>query len=47
MSDHNSSSSAVAEPAIDLTDFYVFFSPSRPVRDGLVGRPKHSGVNRS
>src|SRR3979411_2126519 len=30
MSDHNSSPRAVAEPAIDLTDFYVFPSPSRP-----------------
>jgi hypothetical protein len=30
MSDHNSSPRPVAEPAIDLTDFYVFPSPSRP-----------------
>ena len=30
MSDHNNSPRAVAEPAIDLTDFYVFPSPSRP-----------------
>ncbi|HET8851293.1 MAG TPA: DUF4331 family protein, partial [Ktedonobacteraceae bacterium] len=30
MSDHNSSPRAVAEPAIDLTDLYVFPSPSRP-----------------
>jgi hypothetical protein len=30
MSDHNSSPRAVAEPAIDIGDFYVFPSPSRP-----------------
>ncbi|MEA2242959.1 MAG: hypothetical protein QOD24_2515 [Solirubrobacteraceae bacterium] len=36
MSDHNSSPRAVAEPAIDLTDLYVFPSPSRPGRLVLV-----------
>jgi len=30
MTDHNSSPRAVAEPAIDIADFYVFPSPSRP-----------------
>ena len=30
MTDHNSSPRAVAEPAIDIGDFYVFPSPSRP-----------------
>jgi len=30
MSDHYSSPRAVAEPAIDITDFYVFPSPTRP-----------------
>jgi hypothetical protein len=30
MSDHNSSPRAVAKPAIDLADLYVFPSPSRP-----------------
>ena len=30
MSDHNSSPRAVAEPAIDIADFYVFPSPSSP-----------------
>jgi uncharacterized protein DUF4331 len=32
MSDHNSSPRGVAEPAIDIGDFYVFPSPSRPGR---------------
>src|SRR5258708_33893522 len=30
MTDHNSSPRAVAEPAIDIGDLYVFPSPSRP-----------------
>ncbi len=30
MTDHNSSPRAVAEPAIDIADVYVFPSPSRP-----------------
>ena len=30
MSDHNNSPRAVAEPAIDIGDNYVFPSPSRP-----------------
>ncbi len=30
MTDHNSSPRAVAEPAIDIADMYVFPSPSRP-----------------
>jgi hypothetical protein len=30
MSDHNNSPRGVAEPAIDIGDFYVFPSPSRP-----------------
>src|SRR5882724_8626408 len=30
MTDHNSSPRAVAEPAIDIVDLYVFSSPSRP-----------------
>src|SRR5882757_3563594 len=30
MTDHNSSPLAVAEPAIDIGDVYVFPSPSRP-----------------
>src|SRR6478672_5746609 len=34
MTDHNSSPRAVAEPAIDIGDLYVFPSPSRP--GGLV-----------
>jgi len=32
MTDHNSSPRAVAEPAIDIGDLYVFPSPSRPGR---------------
>ena len=36
MTDHNSGPHAVAEPAIDLGDFYVFPSPSRPGRLVLV-----------
>jgi hypothetical protein len=36
MSDHNSSPRAVAEPAIDIGDLYVFPSPSRPGRLVLV-----------
>jgi hypothetical protein len=36
MSDHYSTPRAVAEPAIDLTDIYVFPSPSRPGRLVLV-----------
>ena len=30
MTDHNSSPRAVAEPAIDIADNYVFPSPSQP-----------------
>jgi hypothetical protein len=36
MTDHNSSPRAVAEPAIDIADLYVFPSPSRPGRLVLV-----------
>jgi len=36
MTDHNSSPIAVAEPAIDIADLYVFPSPSRPGRLVLV-----------
>jgi hypothetical protein len=36
MTDHNSSPRAVAEPAIDIGDFYVFPSPSQPGRLVLV-----------
>jgi hypothetical protein len=36
MSDHNSSPRAVAEPAIDIGDFYAFPSPSQPGRLALV-----------
>jgi hypothetical protein len=36
MSDHNSSPRAVAEPAVDIADVYVFPSPSRPGRLVLV-----------
>ena len=36
MTDHNSSPRAVAEPAIDIGDLYVFPSPSRPGRLVLV-----------
>ena len=36
MTDHNSSPRAVAEPAIDIADVYVFPSPSRPGRLVLV-----------
>src|ERR1700754_4794202 len=36
MTDHNSSPRAVAEPAIDIADFYAFPSPSEPGRLVLV-----------
>jgi hypothetical protein len=36
MTDHNSSPRAVAEPAIDIADLYVFPSPSQPGRLVLV-----------
>src|SRR5258708_972426 len=36
MTDHNSSPRAVADPAIDIGDLYVFPSPSRPGRLVLV-----------
>jgi Domain of unknown function (DUF4331) len=36
MSDHNNSPRGVAEPAIDIGDFYVFPSPSQPGRLALV-----------
>jgi hypothetical protein len=36
MSDHNSGPRAVAEPAIDIGDLYVYPSPSRPGRLVLI-----------